>query len=336
MSLWRSYKLRLRRRRWNIRALRKGRELNCVKDNTKNIKQDDIILVCTFRNEAMRLPYFLEYYRGLGVSHFLFIDNGSTDQPELLFENAPDISLWHTKHSYKSSRFGVDWINYLLRKYGTDHWCLVVDPNEFFVYPFCDSRPLSALTDWLDSQETRSFGTILLDLYPKGKFHETPYSPGQDPTEIACWFDYGNYTCEKNHALGNLWIQGGARARQFFSDTPKQSPALNKIPLVKWKKRYAYESSTHMILPRGLNLVYDESGGERASGVLLHTKFIDTFGQKATEELKRNQHYAQSKEYQAYAEGLKETPDFWHNWSERYINWRQLEILGLMSKGNWG
>jgi hypothetical protein len=24
-----------------------------------------------------------------------------------------------------------------------------------------------------------------------------------------------------------------------------------------------------------------------------------------------------------------------NKWSEKYVNWRQLEILGLMSKGNW-
>ena len=43
----------------------------------------------------------------------------------------------------------------------------------------------------------------------------------------------------------------------------------------------SYVSSTHMPLPQGLNYVYDEWGGEKASGVLLHTKFLDTFPQKA-------------------------------------------------------
>ena len=37
----------------------------------------------------------------------------------------------------------------------------------------------------------------------------------------------------------------------------------------------------------------------------------------------------------AYAARLDDNPDLWCRWSEKYINWRQLEILGLMSKGNW-
>jgi hypothetical protein len=90
-----------------------------------------------------------------------------------------------------------------------------------------------------------------------------------------------------------------------------------------------------MLLPRGLNLVYDEWGGEKASGALLHAKFLSTFTEKAEEELQRKQHFAASHEYRAYATRLAEGPDLWGKWSEKYINWRQLEILGLMSKGNW-
>ena len=69
--------------------------------------------------------------------------------------------------------------------------------------------------------------------------------------------------------------------------------------------------------------------------ILLHTKFLNTFKGKAKEEVKRGEHYAQSREYLAYAEGANDSLDLWCKWSERYINWRQLEVLGLMSKGNW-
>ena len=176
---------------------------------------------------------------------------------------------------------------------------------------------------------------MLLDMYPKGEISTQPYRAGQDPLEIACWFDAGNYTLERNWQTGNLWIQGGPRMRTFFPDQPERAPALNKTPLVKWSRHYAYASSTHHLLPRGLNLVYDEWGGEKASGILMHVKFLDTFTRKAREEMDRRQHYANSHEYRAYAGRADDRLDLWCRWSERYINWRQLEILGLMSKGNW-
>lgn len=335
MGLLQSYRLRLQRKRGRVRAWRKGRQLTCVNDRTDQIAPSDILVFSTFRNEYPRLPFFLDYYRRMGVSHFLLVDNGSDDGGREFLTDQPDVSLWTTEASYKRARFGVDWLNWLQWQYGHKHWCLVVDPDELLVYPFCDTRPLRALTDWLDASSIKSFGAMLLDMYPKGRIDESHYRPGTDPLEIACWFDAGNYTITKNSRFGNLWIQGGPRARMFFPENPMRAPALNKIPLVKWDRRYAYVSSTHMLLPRGLNLVYDEWGGEKASGVLLHTKFLDTFTEKAREELSRKQHYAASHEYRAYAAGLSENPDLWCKWSEKYINWRQLEILGLMSKGNW-
>ena len=335
MGLMSRYMLRLARKRWRIRAWRKQRELKPVLLRTSLITTQDILVFSTLRNERVRLPFFLRYYRNLGVNHFLIVDNDSDDGSREYLAAQPDVSLWTSAHSYKRSRFGVDWLNGLQMKYGHGHWTLVVDPDEFFVYPFCDTRPIRALTDWLDASNIKSFSAMLLDMYPKGPFDAKPYREGQDPFEIAQYFDSGNYMITRNRKYGNLWIQGGPRARMFFPDLPDRAPALNKIPLVKWEKDYAYVSSTHMLLPRGLNQVFDEWGGEKASGCLLHAKFLDTFPLKAEEEMLRRQHYANSHEYRAYRTGISKEPDLWCKWSEKYINWRQLEILGLMSKGNW-
>ena len=143
------------------------------------------------------------------------MDNGSDDGGAEYLGAQPDVSLWRTDASYLNARFGIDWINYLLGKYGHDHWTLTVDPDELFIYPYCDTRPLPALTDWLDSCAIRSFGAMLLDMYPKGPVGDTTYTPGQDPLEVAGWFDSGNYTIKRNWTYWNLWIQGGPRARLF-------------------------------------------------------------------------------------------------------------------------
>lgn len=335
LGLLRTYALRLARKRWRVRAFRKRRELQPVNDRTDAIGGDAILLFCTLRNERARLPFFLRYYRDLGVEHFLLVDNGSDDGSREYLNGQPDVSLWTTTHSYKRSRFGVDWLTWLQSRHGHGHWTLVVDVDEFLIYPFCDTRPIRALTDWLDASSIRSFGAMLVDMYPKATVDAQPYLEGQDPFEIAAWFDSGNYMISRNKRYGNLWIQGGPRARVYFADSPERAPALNKIPLVRWHRDYAYVSSTHMLLPRGLNLVYDEWGGEKASGCLLHAKFLDVFVGKSHEEVQRHEHFANSHEYRAYVAGLRDNPELWCKWSEKYINWRQLEILGLMSKGNW-
>ena len=70
---------------------------------------------------------------------------------------------------------------------------------------------------------------MLLDMYPKGPFDAQPYQEGQDPFEIAPWFDAGNYTISRNFKYGNLWIQGGPRMRMFFTDLPEILVGLHML-----------------------------------------------------------------------------------------------------------
>ena len=162
MGLREIARLRRKRRIRQIRAFRKSRELSLYSDHTGDIRPEDILVFVTARNERIRLPYFLRYYREMGVGHFLFVDNGSDDGSAEYLAQQEDCSVWHTDASYKASNFGIDWMNWLLRKYGTGHWTLTLDPDEFFVYPFCDTRPIQALTDWLDTYGIRSFPAMLL------------------------------------------------------------------------------------------------------------------------------------------------------------------------------
>lgn len=335
MSAWTRFKLRMVRRRWQIRALWKGRDLSARVDRTGAIKPRDILVFMTLRNERVRLPYFLQYYRDRGVAHFLVVDNGSTDGSGAYLADQPDCSVWATDTSYKRSRFGMDWINRLLARYGVGHWCLVVDPDEFLVYPFCDTRPLPALTDWLDSSAQRSFSAMLLDMYGNDTIATSSYREGADPFEMLDHFDSGNYFHHLNSLHRNIWIQGGPRQRVFFADSPDRAPALNKTPLVKWQRGAVFHSSTHSLLPRGLNRVFGEWGGERACGCLLHAKFLDIFAEKAEEEAARQQHYSRGREYRAYREMFEAGVSLWTENSVRYEDWRQLERLGLISRGSW-
>lgn len=332
--LWKRLRRRAERQWLLGRALRRARNLRLLEDRTGRIAPDDILAFVTQRNERIRLPEFLRHYRELGVGHFLFVDNASEDGSVEFLRAQPDVSLWWTDASYRAARFGMDWMNFLLMRHGSGHWCLTVDPDEFLIYPHYRTRPLRALTDWLQDSGRRSFPAMLLDMYPQGPLDAQPYR-GRDPFRIARFFDPANYRLHKNPRYGNLWIQGGPRSRAFFSDDPLAAPALNKIPLVRWHWRYVYVSSTHMLLPRSLNMTYDQDGGERASGCLLHAKFLSTFADKAREEMRRGQHYRDSQEYRAYHAGTEGGLDLYCPQSREYRGWQQLEDLGLISRGNW-
>ena len=325
--------LRLERRRLQLRALWKARELSVVSDRTADMPPGPV-LFATVRNEAPRLEFFLDYYRKLGVVHFMFVDNGSADETQALLRHEPDVSLWETDQSYNGSRFGVDWINALLARYGVGRWVLVVDADEFLVYPHHETRRLPALTRWLESRGQDGLATILLDMYGDAPIADTRCPPGSDPIVAAPWFDAVNYVQQRHNRYHNLWIQGGPRMRVFYADRPRFAPALNKIPLVRWRSGYVYLTSTHNLLPRRLNRVYEVRGGSTTTGALLHAKFLDVLPAKVIEELGRREHYDNGSEYAAYA-ALGAKTQLWTRESTRFEGWRQLCDLGLMAEGGW-
>jgi hypothetical protein len=104
---------------------------------------------------------------------------------------------------------------------------------------------------------------------------------------------------------------------------------------VKWDRSYAYVNSTHQILPPVLNQCYGQDGAELTSGILLHTKFLPNITTKAVEEKARREHFNNSALYEDYYDGLIANPQLWCPASHRYCGWRQLESLGLMSRGGW-
>ena len=334
-ELWTAYKLRQKRRRLLFRAVRKRRQLKLAIDRSDQISDNAILLFSTVRNEMLRLPYFLDYYRKLGVRHFLMVDNNSDDGTAEYLATQPDVSLWSTTYSYKLSRFGVDWLTWLQIKYGHGHWCLTVDADEILIYPFCDTRPLPELTNWLDSNAIPSFGAIMLDMYPKARLNKQVYQAGQDPFQILEWFDADNIRWKTQEKLQNLWIQGGVRSRMFFANRPDRAPTLNKIPLVKWNRRFAYVTSTHAMLPRRLNHVFDMQGGQRLTGALLHSKFLHIIADKSVEEKQRKEHFSNSELYDDYYDSLAANPSLWCEKSIKYTGWQQLIKLNLLSKGKW-
>ena len=326
---WRAaYRLRWKRRALIWRCLRGRRDLTAVANRTGAIRRDDIIAVVVLRNEALRLPYMLDFYRKSGVGHFLVVDNGS-DDGSLPLLDAPDISLWRTSAGYRASRFGLDWSGWLLWRYGHGHWCLTVDVDELLVYPGMERHPLPALVRRLERTGQRGFGAMLLDLYPKGPLGRQTATPGQDPTEILPWFDATSYRAQRQYPRGNLWLQGGPRDRVFFAAAPRRAPTLNKIPLIRWRRSYAYTNSTHAALPRWLNGLYAGPGLPPASGVLLHTKFLPEITEKARIEKARGQHFHDPPAFDDYYDAVAAGPDLWHDAAVRYRNPQQLADLGL-------
>lgn len=331
-SVVREVDIALRYARLRARDRRAGRQLRPALDRTARIGARDILLVACLRNERPRMRFFIDYYRKLGVDHFLFVDNGSTDGFLDWARGEPDVSVWTTEASYRAANFGMLWCNDLLHRHGVGRWCVTVDPDEFLVYPFMATRNLRALTRFLEEERRLCMHTVTLDAYSDRPLAKTMLNEGDDPFVLCPFYDRDGYVQTASWGL-STWVRGGPRLRVHFRDRPAQAPALNKIPLVRWATNHHYRMSTHDAWPLKLNRAH-ASGEVSVTGALFHFKLVASLRDKAAEEAVRGEHYAGGREYARYrcaAEAEFHHPAI----SVRYEGPEQLVALGLISPGRW-
>ncbi len=290
----------------------------------------EILLFGCVRDEALRLPYFLDYYRGLGVSRFFLIDNGSSDGTSELLRRQPDVHLYWTGDSYAESHCGVHWLNALLERYGPGHWVLVVDVDELLVYPRCEERDLPTWITELEARGADAFLTFLLDMYADCPLRSAHYSAGAPFLETCGFFDSSSYTLGDKGIRALIPATGGVRRRVFWAPGKVRlgnPPYLPKVPLVRWRRGLRYLASTHLI--DGVTLA-------SATGALLHFKLFADFIVRTRLEVDRGEHWDGAAQYSAYAATIAENPDLdpTYEGSLRYEGSWQLVELRLMLDGS--
>jgi Glycosyl transferase family 2 len=316
--------------------------------------------ICAFstcRNERLRLPAFLEHYRGLGVDRFFIVDNDSSDGTRQFLADQPDVHLFLTAARHSESNSGADWMNALLAEFGIGSWCVTVDIDELLVYPGSEHTPLPSLTRHLDRSGCEALACLLLDVYPASTLKDCVYHPGDRLLAAAPFFDSGPYHRMPVERCPSVHISGGMRERVFYPEfrtrglgtkiydalfhrialrapilrdrpwlhawRPPRPPCLTKVPLVRWKQQSRYLAANHWISPQ---MVAPETG------VLLHFKFLQDFHDRVVREAEGGGHTYEAYEYRRYAERNRRDPDLtlMYEGSTRFEGTMQLVRLGLM------
>lgn len=310
----------------HLRRFLKARQLHVVVVR-EALRTAQVVAVVVVRDEADRMPFFLDYYARLGVQHLILIDNGSTDDLDAVVRDRPEVSLMRADGSYGSARYGNDWVNLVLSRYCAGKWILYVDADEFLVYAGSETRTLPELVTVLEADHQPGMPCVMVDLYSDRAVGDNEYRRGDDPLSVCRLYDAGGYERQYEQMSRTTWIKGGVRGRAFFAD-PQQGPALNKIPLVRWHRRYAYLKSSHQLWPLRLN---ELATAPVVSGALLHQKFLSSFAAKADDALRRGEH---TREYLAYV-GLSERRGFPGPTTREYSDSDGLVDAHLMTPSPW-
>ena len=271
--------------RWMVETAPIATEARVSYPVTKSLRFDGkqgaiLCFVCIF-NGIEFIDWFLDHYRALGVDHFFFCDNASTDGTAERLMQQPDVSLFHASESFAASGCGIFWINHLMRRYGVGHWCVHVDMDEALVFPSLEhGRDLRDLTRYMDSKGHGCTESVMIDMVPP---NFPAYEEGQDVdfAQNNCFDPYlAKMPCElPPYAL----IKGGMRSR-----LTGRSLLMTKSPLVRMTPDFAYlvNNHHHTHLP-----VSD------VTTAVLHYKFIGAFRARLSEAISRREHFQGARFY---------------------------------------
>ena len=173
------------------------------------------------RNEIVRLPRLLDYYRGLGVDRFLTVDNGSKDGSLEYLLAQPDVHVFSDPGSFATHK--AVWRAGMLTEHCQGIWTLNIDADEFFVFPGMEELKLREFCRFLDSEHSLGLFSPMVDMYSREPLDEVRLNPGDDLLDVYPYFDARGYSLQfRLERVGNTtpaWrLRGGSRERIFFSE----------------------------------------------------------------------------------------------------------------------
>ncbi len=280
----------------------------------RRVAQASVIVVAVMYNERLLVEHFLNHYRRIGVEAFAICDNESTDGTREFLREQEDVVLYGTDSSYRDSRYGTIWQQALLDAHCLGRWALVVDADEFFVYPRFEREPIGAYLTHLEQHGYDCSWQALVDMYPYGELQEADFQTNS-PWTVCPYFD------ESPLLQWRL-----SRGRYSCTSTRLSSFRHRTIPR---SEPFAYTSQKHALfryrpwirIGMGIHCVSNIQPAPNGTA-LAHFKYHAGFQSKVAEGVARNEHFNNALEYKNYQTLLAETrghfgkPDTSEKWTD--------------------
>lgn len=253
--------------------------------------ENEPILVCVVKNDIEKMKQFMPYYRELGIRHFVFVDNASTDGTFEFLCSQKETILYRCTHPFTADR-KIAWIDRILAELGDEKWYLMVDSDEFVTYLGEKEHKIEEFVKRNAEMGRGRIGSFMLDMYPKEELFK---SKGvTDFIEDFCYFDKDTY--QVMQARNGLKIKGGPRFRKFGTDMK-----LSKYCLFYFD-RDDIVPSAHIHIP------FEKSLNMPVNIAIKHYKFLNQSDfDKVIEAVETGMHSEGSKEYKTYLEGISES-----------------------------
>lgn len=295
-------------------------ELLVLKD-LPPIAPGGIQLFTVIRNEMWRLPWFLSYYRKLGVDRFVFVDNGSTDGGvDFLLSQGSDVQVFQATVPYSRGQSGLVWLNALMASHGQQTWNLYVDVDEALVFPVMDDLGLKGLVKYMEVQGAEALSGQMVDM-----FSDRPVTVPEDTTDFDFVQQYplfdSNYEKTPSGTCPYFITTGGVR--NHFGWHENQT----KVPLIRGGRGIKLLASSHLITPCHLS---------NLTCGLLHFKLAGDCAEAFRQEAVANNLVLESRfRHAAYAKFFDQRgpgfTDFTSDVTRKFTSWISLKQEGILN-----
>lgn len=286
-------------------------------DNRIATDGDEIRVFTAIRNEKWRLPWFLDYYRSLGVNRFFFVDNDSNDgSGEYLLEQ-PDVHVFWTEESYAVAYSGMRWINQLAREYGRSGWVSYVDVDEALVFPGVETAGLRRLTEYMDAKDHEALPAFMLDMFAE----DAPSHDGEEAIDFVESYPLFDSRIDRYSSVHCPYVFARGGVRQAFG----WGELLTKTPLIRGGRGISFLMSSHIVSPARVSDV---------SATLLHFKLTGDFRETFRADLSDNARMPSCRRryqnYERYLQSQGGDVQFSNAFTKTYAGSGQLLELGLI------
>ena len=151
------------------------------------------VLVSLLKDGQDFLPTFMDHYRRLGFTEFVFLDNGSSDQTCQILSREKDVLVLRSTLSFKHFYHSMQ--TWLIERYAAGRWTLLADIDEYFDFPYSEEIGINGFIEYLRQNGFTAVMTYMMDMYP-----ERIAKNGEDND----WFETHKYFETKSFYWGNV------------------------------------------------------------------------------------------------------------------------------------
>lgn len=237
----------------------------------KNGRQSKgVVVVAAHFGTHNLLRAFLDHHRRIGIQNFVFLDLSTDGELCRHLKDETGCAVWRPANM-KTEVNNTFWLNALRSRYARRRWCLSLDTSDAFIFYRCESRKISDFTEFLEAEcRDHAFG-VLVEMY--GDFSIA--APPTGPEDLRYFDSFGFVSREKGH-FRNPILRGGPQRRILYNLRSELSPAVNRVPLIRWRWNYSYVCGTKVAKPPHLNHPHARWHSSPTCCVLRYALLCDT------------------------------------------------------------